>query len=169
LAAIWETVDDSELVRTALKGFTKQWTPFIKGIMAREKLPDWTRLWDDFVQEELRDEDMNGGRYKNDDENLALAIQAKKGKFKKTASGESTSQDDKKRDMRKVKCFACHKFGHYASQYPNKKKGGNKTQPKVVASAKAQVDEFAKMFEQEFLLVSHLSSRHHISWCMATR
>jgi hypothetical protein len=49
LAAIGETMDDSELVRTTLKGFTKEWTSFIKGIVAREKLPDWSRLWDDFV------------------------------------------------------------------------------------------------------------------------
>jgi hypothetical protein len=54
LAAIGETMDDSELVRMTLKGFTKEWTSFIKGIVAREKLLDWSRLWDDFVQEELR-------------------------------------------------------------------------------------------------------------------
>jgi hypothetical protein len=90
---------------------------------------------------------LNGGRYKNDDENVALASQAKKGKFKKIVSGESTSQDDKKKDMSKVKCYACHKFGHYAGQCPNKKKGGNGTQSEVVASTKAQVDEFAKKFE----------------------
>jgi hypothetical protein len=42
-------MDDSKLVRTSLKGFRKEWTLFIKGIMAREKLPDWSRLWDDFV------------------------------------------------------------------------------------------------------------------------
>jgi hypothetical protein len=49
--------------------------------------------------------------------------------------------------MRKVKCFACHKFGHYAGQCPNKKKGGNETQPEVATSTKAQVDEFSKKFE----------------------
>jgi hypothetical protein len=136
LAAIGEIVDDSELVRTALKGFRKECTPFIKGIVAREKHPDWSRLWDDFIQEELRDEDLNGGRYKNDDENITLASQAKKGKFKKFASGESTSQDGKKKDMSKLECYACRKFGHYASQCLNKKKGGNKTQSEVVASAK---------------------------------
>jgi hypothetical protein len=27
------------------------------------------------------------------------------------------------RDMSKVRCFACHKIGHYANQYPNKKEG----------------------------------------------
>jgi hypothetical protein len=57
--------------------------------------------------------------------------------------------------MSKVKCFACHKFGHYAGQCSNKKKGG-KTQSEVVVSVKAKADEFAKKFEKDFLLVSHL-------------
>jgi hypothetical protein len=65
-------MDDSNLVRTPLNGFGKEWTLFIKGIVSREKLLDWSRLWNDFVQEELRDEEMNGGRYTNDNENLAL-------------------------------------------------------------------------------------------------
>ena len=79
-------MDDSELVRTTLKGFTKEWTPFIKGVVAREKLPDWSRLWDDFVQEEIWDEELNGGKHKKDDENQALSSQVKKGK--KIASGD---------------------------------------------------------------------------------
>jgi hypothetical protein len=44
-----------------------------KGVVAQEKLPDWSRLWDDFVQEEFRDEELNGGRHKKDDENESLA------------------------------------------------------------------------------------------------
>jgi hypothetical protein len=49
LVGIGETMDDSVLVRMTLKGFMKEWTSFIKGVVAREKLPDWSRLWDDFV------------------------------------------------------------------------------------------------------------------------
>jgi hypothetical protein len=90
---------------------------------------------------------LNGGHHKNDDENLSLAIQEKKGKFKKISSGESTYQVDKKKDMRKVKCFACQKFGHYAGQCPHKKKGGNETQTEVAVMEKDQVDEFCKKFE----------------------
>ena len=49
LAAVGETVLDSELVRIALKGFTKKWEVFIKCIVGREKLPDWSKIWDDFT------------------------------------------------------------------------------------------------------------------------
>ena len=40
LAAVGETISDSELVRIALKGFTKRWEVFVKCIVGREKLPN---------------------------------------------------------------------------------------------------------------------------------
>jgi hypothetical protein len=54
LGAVGEAIVDSELVRTALNGVSKQWVVFVEGIVAREKLPNWERLWDEFVQEETR-------------------------------------------------------------------------------------------------------------------
>jgi hypothetical protein len=54
LAAVGEIVDPSELVRTTLNGFSKPWESFVRGIVAREHMPSWERLWDGFVQEELR-------------------------------------------------------------------------------------------------------------------
>ena len=47
-------MDDTELVRTTLNGFTKQWEVFVRKVVAQEKLSHWERLWDDFTQEELR-------------------------------------------------------------------------------------------------------------------
>jgi hypothetical protein len=44
--------------------------------------------------------------------------------------------------MRKVKFFTCHKFGNYVGKCMHRKKGGNETKSEVVASTKAQVDEF---------------------------
>ena len=38
-----KTVDE-ELVRIALNGFSKPWDTFIKGVVARKKLPNWQRL-----------------------------------------------------------------------------------------------------------------------------
>lgn len=49
LATIGETVDDHELERTAFNGFTKSWDVFIARIVARENLPKWKRVWNDFI------------------------------------------------------------------------------------------------------------------------
>jgi hypothetical protein len=57
----------------------------------------------------------------NDEENLTLATKGEK-KSKKGSKGGNKQKSEGKKDMRKVKCFACHKFGHYAGQCPNKKK-----------------------------------------------
>ena len=54
LGAVGSKTEDDELVRITLNGFSKPWDVFVKGVVAREKLPDWQRLWDDFVQEETR-------------------------------------------------------------------------------------------------------------------
>jgi hypothetical protein len=54
LAAVGEAMDETELVRTTLNSFTKQWEVFVHGVVAREKLHDWERLWNDFTQEEVR-------------------------------------------------------------------------------------------------------------------
>jgi hypothetical protein len=63
---------------------------------------------------------------------------------------KKNSGGEQQRDMSKVKCFACHKFGHYAIQCPNKKK-------KKVASS-VDMEEFASKFDREFSLVACLST-----------
>ena len=42
-------------MRIALKGFAKKWEVFYKCIVGIETLPSWSRLWDDFTQEEIQD------------------------------------------------------------------------------------------------------------------
>jgi hypothetical protein len=60
--------------------------------------------------------------------------------------------------MSKVKCFACHKFGHYAGQCPNKKKKQR--------SSSTKMEEFSAKFDKEFSLVVCLSTRatHSSVW-----
>jgi hypothetical protein len=89
--------------------------PINQSIAARETLTKFYRLWDDFIQEEIREESL-AGQQVGDDHNLALASQARRSK--ENIGGESTPQAEKKKDLNKVKCFACHKSGHYASQCP---------------------------------------------------
>ena len=84
LVAIGEVIADSELVWIALKGFTKEWDVFVKCVVGREKLPDWSRLWDDFTQEEIHEgsqsRDPDRSQDNIDDPNVALHA---KGKGKK--------------------------------------------------------------------------------------
>jgi hypothetical protein len=105
---VGEVISDSELVRIALKGFTKDWEVFVKCIVGREKLLDWSRLWHDFTHEEIRVNGEKGGQGV-DEENVPLSLKGK-GKRKKGS----------KIDISKVRCFACNEYGHYASQCPNR-------------------------------------------------
>ena len=49
LVAVGEVIPGSKLVWTTLNGVTKPWDVFVEAIVARENLPTWDRLWDDFV------------------------------------------------------------------------------------------------------------------------
>jgi hypothetical protein len=112
--AVGEAIVDSELVRTTLNGVSKQWVVFVEGIVARENLPKWECLWDDFVQEETQRGYVHGSSSTgHDEENVALVGNNKK-KIRKGPKGGNKTKGEGKKDMSKVKCFACHKFGHYA-------------------------------------------------------
>ena len=78
-------------------------------------MPTWDHLWDDIIQEETHREyvQRSTSHSKEDEENVALATKGKKKKSKKGSKG-GTKQHDGEKDMSKVKCFACQKFGHYA-------------------------------------------------------
>lgn len=70
-------------------------------------------MWNDFIQEEIRRGSLHASRptEKGGGENVDLA-----GKAMKISSGGATSKwKNKKKDMRKFKCFTCHQPGHYAS------------------------------------------------------
>jgi hypothetical protein len=119
------------------------------GVVAWEKLPNWQRLWEDFVQEEIR-LGQSGGSSSSpqivDEEGLALASKGK---------GKAKKKGGKKKDIdfSKVNCFLCHKMGHFDSQCSEKKK---KDKPHMTTSA--AVDEFAKSFEADFCFVACMSS-----------
>jgi hypothetical protein len=49
LAAVWWNIVDAELVTMALNRFPTSWEPFVKGICARENLPNFERPWDDCI------------------------------------------------------------------------------------------------------------------------
>ena len=84
-----ETVDNAELIRVALNGFSKSWETFVQGIVARENMPSWERLWDDFVQEELRvGLGSSSGQQGGDEDIVALAAEGKKKKVNRKGPKE---------------------------------------------------------------------------------
>jgi hypothetical protein len=148
LAAVEEVVNPNALVRQAMNSFTKPWGPFVRGIVAREVMPTWERMWDDSIQEQIQlAAEASGQRQQQigqGEEDLALWTKGKKKadlggrqglKFgaqpQGSGGGESNSGQGsgKRRDMSNMNCFVCKKFGHYAGQWPNrkKKKGGTAT------------------------------------------
>jgi hypothetical protein len=84
LGAVGEVVDPNSLVRTTMNNFTKPWGPFVRGIIAREAMPTWERMWDVFVQEETRLVAKASGQRQQQqqsglgDEDLALWTKGKK-------------------------------------------------------------------------------------------
>eukprot|EP00253_Pinus_taeda_P035315 PITA_35315 len=86
----------------------------------------------------------------DDEENLALASKAKKGKGK--ASHSKSSQGGKKFDKLKVRCFHFHELGHYANNCPkrkSKKKGSSK---------ESDGDALASQFEMDLSLITCMVS-----------
>ena len=49
LTIVGEVVSDTKLVWTTVNGFAKPWAIFVEAIVAKENLPSWDKLWDDFV------------------------------------------------------------------------------------------------------------------------
>ena len=54
--------------------------------------------------------------------------------------------------MSKVKCFICHKLGHFASQCPDRKKKNN---AQMAGSAEL---EFSKNFDEDFCWIACMAS-----------
>ena len=110
-------------------------------MVSKENKLSWERLWDDFIQEETRDEALKRQQSKGGEieENVALTVKSEK--------------NNKKKDLSKIGCFRCNQFGHYASKCPEKKGKVEKDTAAFVV-----VEEYAAKFEQEFSLASIDSS-----------
>ena len=108
-------IEDKELTLMAIDGLQDSRETFFQGVSARENLPNFNRLKGDCFQEESR-QLKKGGKLKTENEELhVLNINSYKGKKKHFKKKGNQKNDKPKRDLSKIKCFKCEKFGHYKS------------------------------------------------------
>jgi hypothetical protein len=91
---------------------------------------------------------------------LVSKTRKRKGKSsseKGNSDGGSSQPGKNKKDLSKIKCFSCHKNGHYSSQFPEKKKGNENTH--TTTSVEMQLDDFATKFENDYSMISCLLTR----------
>ena len=152
LAVVGDSPSDDKLVRIALNGFTKQWSVFVQVFSGWDTLPSWDQLWTDFTQDDFRLSLINGANksQKNEVEQENVPLVGN-GKAKKGSSKGSISQSEQK-DLSKVKCFGCHEFGHYVSDFLERKKG------KKQVAASASVEELSSRMEDEVALIACMIS-----------
>jgi hypothetical protein len=131
------------MVMTALNGFSEKWNTFVKSVVSKKNSPNWERLWDDFIQEETREEALCSRQSKGEENEEKVSLLEKK-KDKKALRGENSSHG-RKNDVSEVRCFECHELGNYASQCLNKKR--SKKDVETVTSV--EVNEFIEKFEKE--------------------
>ena len=103
-------------------------------------------MWDDFIQEELCNENLHQKKRDSDDE-MALAARMK-GK--------------KKEDLSKIKCFNCGEMDHFSSRCTMKKKTRDDEKKKgkkiTSVSTSAEIDALNRGLEEEDLaMISHFS------------
>ena len=93
---------------------------FIQRIYARKNLIKFSRLWEEFSQEEARieaQEEKMGG------EDKALIVHSKKGiREKHHHQGKHSHQ----KGSSKIRCYTCDEIGHYARKYPMNNNGSKK-------------------------------------------
>jgi hypothetical protein len=101
---------EDELVMTTLNGLPRSWESFIQGICSRRKIKTFSRLWEDYTQEEARlvarEEKLC------DEENQALESHERKGKNKKEALSHKKPHDlqkthNFKKDYSNFRCYIC--------------------------------------------------------------
>ena len=119
LSSIGTIINDTELTLMAIDGLPDSWEIFAQGISARDQLPDFNRLKNDCLQEEFR-KLKKGGKPKVEDEELhVLNTNSYKGKKKHFKKKKGNQKNGKlKKDLSKIKCSKCKKFGYYRFNFP---------------------------------------------------
>jgi hypothetical protein len=178
LEAIGDTIDEDELIMTALNGLTRPWDAFIQTICARTEKLKFDSLWEECIQEETRLANREALLARDEDQALATHTKGgrKKSYFQKETYKESQPQNkfnhkeshprrfqkkgqQKERDYSSVQCYHCDKMGHIVKFCPTRREEYKRKQKRHHAHAVEDEEPPGKMLREqikEHVLISTL-------------
>ena len=135
---------------TTLNGLPRSWDSFIQGICARKKLVKFSRLWEEFSQEEAR---IAAREEKMGSEDQALTTHSKKSRRRPHYSKGKDSH--LRKDISKLRCYTCDEIGHFAKYYPKNKSHphknkGNKRRHHAHAAEDDEPSKKRSRYESEY-------------------
>jgi hypothetical protein len=118
LQDIEEIISEKELVNIVLNGLPKTWDAFVASMNTRKEYPTFEELWTCCAQEESRISAKVKPQNKYDDQAFTTRFKDFTNK-RKFGSRKKTNQE---KDMSRIQCFNCQKYGHYKNHCPRLKK-----------------------------------------------
>jgi len=118
LQAIEKIISEKELVNILLNGLPKTWDAFAASMNTRKEYPTFEELWTCCAQEESRISAKEKPQKKYDDQ----AFTARFKNFRNKKKLGSRKKPNQEKDMSKIQCFNCRKYGHYKNHCPELKK-----------------------------------------------
>ena len=112
----------------------------------RKEYPTFEELWTCCAQEESRISAKEKFQRKDDDQSYTTKFK----KFKNKKKFNSRKKPNKEKDMSKIQCFNCQKYGHYKNHCPELKKM-KETHEALVAEEK-EPSKKTKQDETKFFL-----------------
>jgi hypothetical protein len=106
------------LVNIVLNGLPKTWDAFSASMNTRKEYPTFEELWTCCAQEESRISAKEKPQNKYDDQAFTTRFKDFRNK-KKFGSRKKPNQE---KDMSRIQCFNCLKYGHYKNHCPKLKK-----------------------------------------------
>jgi hypothetical protein len=126
--AIEEIILEKEMVNIVLNGLPKTWDAFSASMNTRKEYPTFEELWNFCAQEESRISAKEKFQRKDDDQDFTTRFKNLKNKNK----FGSRKKPNQEKDMSKIQCFNCQKYGHYRNHCPKLRKK-KETDEEIVA------------------------------------
>jgi hypothetical protein len=127
LQAIEEIISEKELVNIVLNGLPNTWDAFAESMNTRKEYPTFEELWTCCAQEESGINAKEKPQKKYDDQAFTTRFK----NFRNKRKFGSRRKPNQEKDISKIQCFNCRKYGHYKNHCPELKKRKEKQEASI--------------------------------------